>query len=333
MSAYDDLRRGVLSDDVIRLLYRTVAEVARARNYPHPPDHPAWTVDAVREVAHDFWTARDPVERFAHIAAQASDEQALNRLLAKAVTNHFRERSRGTALGKLIRSLGPLLDADPRFSRVKDATPGAGNIRLVGEGDLSVFNGRETDLIAAAYSVDDVRIVRWSEEARRDGPLADGPSLLRIAEAVLTAANASMSLPELARVIGARFGIDPRNVPATVVVDDADTLAYAEAPGAPSGLRATTTEPAAPDSADAQDVAAFLAGLSLRELLVVARIDATVRSIADETGLAVSTAGTVKQRLVDKLRVAGGGMSADAADRFVLGVRDAARAREGLDRV
>lgn len=326
MSAFDDLQAGVLSENLIRLLYRTVAQVARARNYPPPRDHDGWTADAVRDVAHDFWTARDPQLRFAHIAAQASDEQSLNRLLAAAVTNHFREQSRSTALGKLIRRLGPLLNADERFSIVQAATPGAGNIRLAGAGDIPVFNGREADLIAAAYAVDDIRIVRWSEAARREGPLADGRSLLAIAEAVLSAAGASLSLPELARIVGARLGIDPRNVPATVVVDDADTLSRSQAAGAPPGLRATLDPlTALADAVDGRDVAAFLVGLSHREVLVMARIEQSVRSIADELGLAASSAGAVKQRLTDKLRVAVAGLPETAAEGFVLAVIEGAR--------
>ena len=54
------------------------------------------------------------------------------------------------------------------------------------------------------------------------GPLSDRASLLRVAVAVLEAARASMRWADLATVIGSRFGVDPRMVPASTPVDDLD---------------------------------------------------------------------------------------------------------------
>jgi hypothetical protein len=172
--------------------------------------------------------------------------------------------------------------------------------------------------------VKEVTIVRWRPEAPRGSPLADRGSLLKVAEAVLGAAGASLRWADLAAVVGARFGVDPRGVPATTPVDGLD--------GGLSGARpGLGSEPVAPGEELLRQATAraVLDQLTDRERLVLAWLASPVRTIADRTGLAVSTAGLLKQRVTDRLRT----MLADDpdAEATALACRDLAATELGID--
>ena len=134
-----------------------------------------------------------------------------------------------------------------------------------------------------------------------------------------------MRFADLAVVIGTRFGLDPRTVPASVPVDDLD----GELANARSGLN---NELAVPGEELLRQAAAqaILDQLTSRERLVLAWLDSPVRTIADRTGLAVSTAGVLKQRVTDKLRI----MLADEpdAEEIALACQDLAAIELRIDR-
>ena len=125
-------------------------------------------------------------------------------------------------------------------------------------------------------------------------------------------------------MIGARFGVNPRGVPATTPVDDLD----GDLNGARPGLG---SEPVAPGEELLRQATAraVLDQLTDRERLVLAWLASPVRTIADRTGLAVSTAGLLKQRVTDRLRT----MLADEpdAEATALACRDLAAAELGID--
>ena len=145
-----------------------------------------------------------------------------------------------------------------------------------------------------------------------------------VAAAVLAAAGASMRWADLASVIGTRFGVDPRAVPATTPVDDLDGALIRAQPG-------LSSEPSVPGAellrrATAQ---AVLDQRTDRERLVLAWLASPIRTIADRTGLAVSTAGLLKQRVTDRLRT----MLADDpdAEATALACRDLAASELGIE--
>jgi hypothetical protein len=324
MSAREELRRGRLGHDFAVLLYRCVRVAGRAHNFPPPEGHAGWTAEAAIETGHEFLRSANIQRRLVEIALQADDDEQLARILTQAVVNFLREQARRTAQGRLIRRLKEVLLADDRFIVVPKGSPGAGNVMLIGARTTEPFGGRESDLIAAAFDVMDVTVVRWRPGARRDSPLSDRDSLVKVAETVLAAARASLRWADLALVVGTRFGVDPRGVPATTPVDDLDgNLNHAR--GGLSG------EPVAPGEELLQQAAAraVLDQLTDRELMVLAWLASPVRTIADRTGLAVSTAGLLKQRVTDRLRT----MLADEPDAETLALtcRDLAAAELGID--
>lgn len=324
MSAQEELRRGRLGPDFAVLLYHCVRVAGLAHNFPPPEGHAAWTAEAAIETGHDFLRSANIQRRLVEIAVQADDNEQLARILTQAVVNFLREQARRTAQGRLIRRLKEVLLADDRFMVVPKGVPGAGNVMLTGGGAAEPFGGRESDLIAAAFDVKEVTVVRWRPGARRESPLSDRDSLIKVAEAVLAAAGASLRWADLAVVVGTRFGMDPRGMPATTPVDDLDGNLN-------DARRSLSGQPVAPDEELLQQATAraVLDQLTDRELLVLAWLASPVRTIADRTGLAVSTAGLLKQRVTDHLRT----MLADEpdAETIALACRDLAAAELGID--
>jgi hypothetical protein len=327
MSVIDELRGGALAEGFVTLLYRQVAVVAKVRNFPPPQPYTVWSKDAVLETAHDFLTSEHTGRRLVELAARADDDESFERLLGVAVLNYLREQGRKTTLGRLVRRLRPLLDADPRFAFVPDGSPGAGNVVLAGADVTAPYAGSPDGLDEAARNVSNVTVVRWSPSSRRESPVADSKSLMELSAAVLGAAGGSMLVADLAYVLASRLGVDPRRIPATMYVDDLDAVVGGDEIG--FGV-ATNAE--LPSELQAM-VDGVIAQLTERERLVLAWLHETVRVIADRTGLAVSSAGLVKQRVTDKLRTMSADLSANEAEQVVLAARDAVRERAHLDPV
>ncbi|MGY0389441.1 hypothetical protein ACWZJV_20940 [Nocardioides sp. WG-D5] len=326
MSIIEDLRHGALSDDFVRLLYKHVATVAKARNFPPPEGYQRWTADAVVETAHDFLADDATPRRLVELVARAEDDDGFARMFGAAVRNFLRDRGRKTVLGKLVRRLRPLLRDDVRFEFVPDGAPGEGNVYLAGSGQTAPSAAHPSVLQDAARSATGITVVRWSPDAKREGPLADTTSLLRLSEAVLSAAEGSLRVEDLADVLALRLGVDPRRIPATTLVDDWDPVIGGDE--ASVGM-ARPEEGLSTEQAELVD--GLLAQLSDKEVLVLAWLHEKVRVIADQTGLAVSSAGLVKQRVTDKLSTMLSGIDMAEAERTAVAARDEARKRLGLD--
>ncbi len=285
MSAWEELRdTGAFGEQATLDLYRCVRAVARGGNYPPPEGYGTWTIDAVVETAHDvFADARGP-QRLVELAVKAFDEPSFQRLLEQVVRNYLRDQARLTAKGRLIRRLRELLEADPKFAVVPPGSPGEGNIELVDGTTPGVWNGRVSDLIAAAYKVSDVSVVRWRPEARRRSPVADAQSLLAVCEAVLRAAGASLPVADIADAVAARFAVE--RGPVVIPVDDIERW---------SPLAQVTMEAVEADiRAGAEEL---LSQLTPRERLVLAYLDRPVREVADRTGLGKSVAAETAARV------------------------------------
>lgn len=327
MGALDELRASSPGADFVSLLYRQVATVATVHRFPAPSGHRRWDVSDVQEAAHDF-LVEGGHNKLIELAARVDDEEGLVRLLAVMVRNHLRQAGRRTTLGKLIIRLRKVLE-DPQFAVVPPRVPGAGNYTLAG-GRTEPFAGRLDQLVEAARAVPDIRVVKWSPNAKREGPVADAPSLRALSAAVLTAANGSVDLTTLAEILAGRLGLDPRSVAVALPVEDIDDLAnYATAVGGSVGDTGSDTHSAGADADGV--VAAILEQLSSRERLVLACLHETVRQIADQTGLPVSTAGAVKQRVLDKVRAMLSDLPSEDAEAAAVAARDAARREAGFD--
>src|SRR5947209_18723055 len=99
MNAYAEFQQaGRFGPEGAKLLYATVAAVARIHGYPSPSGRAAWTKDDVQAVAHDFLTSKNAERRLTQLFISAVDEESFARLLGTAVLHHLRSEARRTTL-------------------------------------------------------------------------------------------------------------------------------------------------------------------------------------------------------------------------------------------
>jgi len=211
VTALSELRAGSPGEEFVKLLARTIASVGKARGFPGPEGHIGWSQDAVLEVTSAFLGAEQTPRRLADLAVHCVDEPALRARLQGAVINFLRDAGRQTELGRFIRRLRDVLpdihgivsagEDRWRLSDAPELPSEAGPLALEGAAN------REGEVIAPA----------WCSGTRRNPPVADRPTIARLAQRVLTAAGGSLTTAQLARAMAPRLHL--RLAPLTVSLD------------------------------------------------------------------------------------------------------------------
>lgn len=266
------------------LLYRTVWVVAVGRGFPPPAGSTHWDEIAVRETAHDFvQNARGP-KRLLDVAVRSVDDRSFERLLEAAVLNFLRDAARATDFGKLILRAKEILRDEDDF----EAIPGPPE-RWTLAGSVTVPSGSNPDDLASATSGVKVVVPKWSSE-RRDPPLADRPSFVRLMTRVLTAAAGSLTATDLAYALAAR--LDHRRTTYATSLDVREQLSEPAQTGGDPALRTV----AALHAIDIFNT------LSDRERIIVTTLDKNVRDLGRLIGVGKTQAALIRQRLIDRLR-------------------------------
>jgi hypothetical protein len=162
---------------------------------------PGWTEDDRWEWTQEFFAAKGPSVT-AGVLAQTTDVASMGRYLRRAVRHFLVDRARQTPRGAVRRKVEDLLAASPEFGQVPDRTPGAGRWQLAGA-PRPPYGGGLQPLVAAAYAVPGVEVVRWS--GTRRAPLASDESLTAILRAVLETADGCLEVAQLTAVLLERF--------------------------------------------------------------------------------------------------------------------------------
>ncbi|WP_280395642.1 hypothetical protein [Nocardia brasiliensis] len=198
--------------------------------------------------------------------------------------NFFRDIARRTDLGKLIIRVKELLRDEPDFEAVSGPTD---RWTLVGRsiGASTVPVTEIESAIAAAVVV----VPKWSSE-RRDAPVADRSSMVRLMHTVLIAAKGSLTATDIAHILATR--LDHRRTPLTISLDVREQVAEHAHPG---------SDPAARTVGDLR-AAEIFDTLSDRERIIVTTLDAGVRDLGRMIDTGKTQAGLLRQRLIDRLR-------------------------------
>jgi hypothetical protein len=281
VNAYEELSTtGEVGGTVLAQLYRTVGAIARRRGFPPPPGHHNWSDDAAMEEAHEFLSGRRGTGRVIQLFVKATDQQSFDKLLHRAVLNHFRSRARKSLLGPLIRRLNEVLEDDDRFERL------TGGLWKLANVDPPADVVRESDLEAATWSVD-VEIIRWRPDARHQSVGANAADLRKLAAGVLRTAGVPLDEGELGRIIGLRLGL--HELPATISIDSTDIV--------------DDTAPASDDRSDPSVIAAEIWGeLNFHEREVLSLFDRTSQEVGDELGMSKSSAHRAMKRVETALK-------------------------------
>ena len=258
------------------LVYRKVRAVVRRHRFPPPQDYENWDSDAVIEVAHEFLLDLSSggalsAGRLSRLVAQATDEPSFERLLHKTVLNYLRQEARSSARGAVLEQLRHSLG---RIDGVQKTASGAWALEQ-SAAELE-FAGDPSELMAAAYAVDDVQLVRWNSDTRRS-PLAESESLRRVLLSVLAAADAPVTESVMLDVAIARFFRSPSS-PAPMEFKDEE-----------NSVQELVSAEAIETAQEIWDQ------LSTEERVLLAVPDLTVREVADLFGVGKSTVDRRRQ--------------------------------------
>lgn len=285
MTARDELLdTGRIGREGAALLYRTVRLVASGYGFPPPRGSQTWDESAAIETAHDFLEGERGARRLREITIRSVDDRSFEHLLDAAVHNFLRDLSRRTDLGKLILRMKEILRDEGDFAEVPEKpdrwmlTGGKSQESTVPPGDLT-----------AAIAGMSIAVPRWSSD-RRDAPLADRPSFVRLIVRVLATADGSLATVDLAHAIASR--LDHRRTPLATIVDIDD---YESEPALQNADSSTSAV------ANLQAEVIFRT-LSDREKVILADPDASVRDLGRKLDIGKSQVALVRQRLFDKLR-------------------------------
>jgi hypothetical protein len=265
------------------LLYRLVRTVAHARNFPPPPGFQRWDDSAVTETAHDFLDGERGRKRVADIAIRSVDEASFERIMEAAVVNHLREASRRTDMGKLVLRVTEILKDEEGFERI-DGHPSRW---ILTDGPTTPSIVPDTRLAAAVVNTQ-VSVPAWNSE-RRDAPLADRGSFVRLLRAVLTVAEGSLTGSDIARAVATR--LDHRRTPLSIELDVLEGVAE----------RSPRQDPAAQASSTVRAAQVF-EELDDRDRILIAVYEQPVRDLGDVLALGRSQAALLRQRLAARLR-------------------------------
>ncbi|WP_460528389.1 hypothetical protein [Flindersiella endophytica] len=235
------------------------------------------------EAAHDFVKDERGANRLLDITVRSVDDRSFERLLEAAVLNFLRDVARGTDLGKLILRVKEILRGQDDF----EAMPGRPE-RWTLTGGLKEPSRAGPNQLASATVGVKVDTPKWTSE-RRDPPLADRPSFVRLMTSVLTVAAGSLTAVDIAHALVAR--LDHRRTPLTVALDTREEISEPQVPG---GDPATQTV-AKLHAAEIFDT------LSDRERIIVTVLERNVRDLGQLIGTGKSQAALIRQRLIDRL--------------------------------
>ena len=266
------------------LLYKTVWLVAVGNGFPPPEGSANWNETATAETAHDFVKDDRGPKRLLDIAVRSVDDPSFERLLEAAVLNYLRDIARATDMGKLIVRVKEILRDEKDFETVQ----GYPDRWTLAGGPTKPSTASPGELASATAGVE-VVVPRWTSE-RRDPPLADRASFVRLMISVLTTAAGSLTAVDLAHALTAR--LDHRKTAYTTNLD----------------IREQVSEPARTSRNPATLIAAELHAIDIfnslsdRERIIVTTLDKNVRDLGLLIDSGKTQAALIRQRLIDRLR-------------------------------
>jgi Sigma-70, region 4 len=269
---------GEIDQDLYGLLHhlsRAVIFGSRLAPAYSPTGH--WDTEAHLEALHD-WIERRLLRTNALLAAfdLAEHPRPFLNSLERNFRHHLENARERGELGNLISRTGALLREDGAFTdRIPAERPAEVWWGLAAWQDHEPWGGRDADLLAAAWSLGEVAIFRYSASVERASPVLSTDTLRTFLEELFDAVDQLLTLSHLAVVFRDRFDL---GTPETLDIDDVP------------GPAAESEEPL-PEWVE-EAAAAFLAELEPRQLeaLRLRHEGKTLEAIADALGVSRGTA-------------------------------------------
>jgi hypothetical protein len=282
------LQTGRVTAQTWDLLRACVRDVVERFNFPPVYGHWRWDERAIEETVQEFCASpgRTIQQRLTHIALQSADHGDFEAQLRAAVANHIRSELRRTQRGRLAVVLREVLASAPEITRAANDTYALRDLPSGG-----VWAGRESDLIAAAWGVQDLKVIRWRPDAKHDPPVAERGDLQRICVAVLQTAQAAVDFATLVAVLAHRLSL--RDSPRVIDIDDvAESLADPQASDVALPLQTR------------DDALWIWNQMTARERQVLPLLTESARTIAAALGISKSSAAGLINQCREVLRQA-----------------------------
>ena len=283
MSPLEELRSGIVGDEFVGLLTRTVQAVGPARNFP-PPDGDRWSAQAAADVASSFLSDPGTPRRIKWLILRCGDDRALAGALETIVRNFLADLGRQTELGRLVVRVRRALRECDDFVRRDDSYWGLAH----GPGEPS---GAGPDQLEAAAARVGVTHQSWSPTSRRHAPFADKASIEAMITATLTAAAGTLRPNAIARALAPSLSVAPTSG-ITVELDPGDY---------PEDLRARG-EDIGDVLADKERAVEVASVLTDRERIAIAYHHLSVRELATLIGVGRTQTNVIRNRAVEILR-------------------------------
>lgn len=299
----DEYAQVGIGDQLYAMLLRTVRAVTLAGRYPesYSPTR-RWDEDGFTGLAHD-WAVRKLLGRghLRHLLLSNRTLRGFRTGLELSFRDFLIGQRKRTALDNLFHRAHSILEHDPRFRRVVHTERKAMNVwGLARWPETAMFQGSETDLIAAGFRIRDIPVIRYRADAKKLSPTLSGPALAEFLIVLLESVGAPLSLTQMMTVFAYRFdllGAEEVSLDATAPTESGETLPLSER--IPSN---GTVE----DTVLIEDAAGeVLREMSTRQqnvLVAYARPGATLESVAEQLGCSKSTVDNERRRAVELIR-------------------------------
>ncbi|MFC3688869.1 hypothetical protein [Aquipuribacter hungaricus] len=261
----------------------------RSAVQPFPTLKPpgGWTAGALEDVLHDFLAEK--LEDLTNaVLTVRDDETATLKVTSRVMKRWLIDQARKTDTGAIRVRLEELVHESDLFVK-----PNGQGERWALVGAEQVSSVDIESLVAAARAVPGVKPVRWRDENRR-APMASGPDLLRVLEAVLERAGGSVESGVLVTVFQRRFGV---TLTSFVPLEEDDTLP--ERLAEPPVFNSVELDEAAVRAAQAY------AQLSDRERRILLHLH-DHRAVQDALGVGRTTAYTLIGKVNEALQALAG---------------------------
>jgi hypothetical protein len=290
---------------LLALVTATVRAVVARRRYPasYSPSG-RWDEDALSGLVTDWATekllARDDL---GYLLLANTTLSGLRWGLERSFVQYLLDKRQRTEIGNLFQRSNALLERDDRFRCFAEAERKADRLwGLAAWRDPKPFNGRDEDLIHAAFDLRGFVVVRFGPEARKNSPILLDADLGRFLEQLLDAVGVLLRLSDLVVVFRYRFGL----LDASVSSLDEPGQVTEQGSASPLGATLASPEPSPEEQVVVGETTdAVLHALTPRQqraLLEYARDGATLENVARMLDCSKSTVENEVKRSLAVIR-------------------------------
>lgn len=205
MSAFEELRdTGQLGRETVALFVRLLASSAKRYGFP-PPGGGAWTPAAREAWVQDFFVKKGHEVGVKLLLSADGDEDALTKVVRRAIENELKDQARATTAGKMRSRLRTLLTPSDEFLDATSLYGGDPAWTLPAHGD-AVYTGDWMDLLQAPglKKIEPIRALNTAGPTSRD----NAEKLTTAVRVILETARGAVRDQVLATAIVYLFELD-----------------------------------------------------------------------------------------------------------------------------